>query len=174
MVLVQKITLMARKINERQPSEIANFIYNFTKKIKNFSKKPKIALIGLAFKGSPITDDLRGSMAITVFKELKNKFKQSKFFGYDPVVSVLNIKKLGLRETYSLSNAYKNKSLIIILNNHSVLSNMPIEKFSKQLKKPAMIYDFCNHFDSNKLKLPKNVEYISLGSHCKNTYFNKK
>ena len=70
-----------------------------------------------------------------------------------------------------VSNAYKNKSLIIILNNHHIFSNMPIEKFSKQLSKPAIIYDFWNHFDKNKLNLPDNIEYISLGAHYKNKNF---
>ncbi len=51
---------------------------------------------------------------------------------------------------------------------------MLIEKYSKNLDKPAIIYDFWNHFDSNKLKLPQNVEYISLGNHYKSKYFREK
>ena len=168
-----EITLMARKINERQPFEVVNYIYKFLKQKESFSKKPKISLIGLAFKGYPVTDDLRGSMVIKVFKAIKKKFKQSKFYGYDPVVTVSNIKKLGLQKTRSLSDAFKNKNIIIILNNHHVFSSMPIEKFSKQLSKPAIIYDFWNHFDSNELKLPKKVDYIALGSHNKNKYHYK-
>ena len=46
-------------------------------------------------------------------------------------------------------------------------------KLSKSLKKPSIIYDFWNHFDANKLKLPDNVEYIALGNHYKNEYFYK-
>lgn len=163
-----EITLMARKINERQPFEIVNFIYNYLKKINNFPKKLKISLIGLAFKGNPVTDDLRGSMAIQVFKALKNKFRSSKFFGYDPVISDANIIKLGLKKTSSLSDAFNNKDLVIILNDHHVFSNMPIEKFSRKLKIPSIIYDFWNHFEKNKLNLPDNIEYISLGNHYKN------
>ena len=166
-----EITLMARKINERQPFEIVNFIYNYLKKINNFPKRLKISLIGLAFKGYPVTDDLRGSMAIQVFKALKNKFRSSKFFGYDPVISDTNIIKLGLKKTSSLSDAFKNKDLVIILNDHHVFSNMPIEKFSRKLKIPSIIYDFWNHFDKNKLNLPDNIEYISLGAHYKNKNF---
>ena len=48
---------------------------------------------------------------------------------------------------------------------------MPIEKFSRKLKIPSIIYDFWNHFDKNKLNLPDNIEYISLGSHYKNKNF---
>jgi nucleotide sugar dehydrogenase len=168
-----KITLMGREINESQPIEIAKFIYNLIKKIKNFPKKPKISLLGLAFKGKPNTDDLRDSMSIKVFEVLKKKYKQSKFFGYDPVVPQQNIKKLGLNATSSVSKAFSRKDLVVILNNHHVFSDMPIQILSKTLKKPAIIYDFWNHFDSNKIKLPKDVEYISLGNHYKSKYFRK-
>ena len=169
-----KITLMGREINENQPLEIANFIYNLTKKIKNFPKNPKITLAGLAFKGEPITDDLRDSMALKVFEILKKRFKKSKFFGYDPIVSSLNIKKLGLIAINNISQVFQKKNLVVILNNHNVFSKMLIEKISKTLEKPAVIYDFWNHFDSDKLNLPEQVEYISLGNHYKSKYFRKK
>ena len=169
-----EITLTARKINERQPKEIVNFIYKYQKKVNFFPKNPNISLIGLAFKGNPVTDDLRGSMAVEVFKALKTKFKLSKFFGYDPVVSDSKIKKFGLKKTNSISDSFKNKNLVIILNNHYVFSKMPIEKLAKKLKKPAIIYDFWNHFDANKIKLPNHVEYICLGSHYKKKNFYKK
>ncbi len=169
-----KITLMGREINETQPIEIAKFIYDLTKKIKNFPKNPKISLLGLAFKGRPITDDLRDSMAIKVFQVLRKKYKKSKFYGYDPIVNVKNIKKIGLQPIDSISKSFLKRSLIIILNNHYIFSKMLIEKYSKNLNKPAIIYDFWNHFDSNKLKLPQNVEYISLGNHYKSKYFREK
>ena len=131
-------------------------------------------MLGLAFKGKKITDDIRDSMEIKVFQFLRNKYKKSKFFGYDPIVHTKNIKKLGLQPIMSLSKSFFKKNLIVILNNHYVFSKMLIEKYSKDLKKPAIIYDFWNHFDSNKLKLPKNVEYISLGNHYKSKYFRAK
>lgn len=165
--LSAEITLMARKINERQPYEIVDFIYNFQKKIKKFPNKLKISLLGLAFKGTPVTDDLRGSMALEVFKALKNKFKSSKFYGYDPLVSKANILKLGLKKISSLEDSFKNKDLVVILNDHKIFSTMPIEKFSKNLNKPSIIYDFWNHFSRRNLNLAKSTQYISLGSHYK-------
>ena len=165
--LAAEITLIARKINERQPYEIVNFIYNLQKKTKEFPNKLRISLLGLAFKGNPVTDDLRGSMAIEVFKALKRKFKSSTFYGYDPLVSKANILKLGLKKNSSLQDSFKNKDLVVILNDHKIFSTMPIEKFSKNLNKPSIIYDFWNHFNKKKLNLAKNTQYISLGSHYK-------
>ena len=165
--MAAEITLIARKINERQPYEIVNFIYNLQKKTKEFPNKLRISLLGLAFKGNPVTDDLRGSMAIEVFKALKRKFKSSTFYGYDPLVSKANILKLGLKKNSSLQDSFKNKDLVVILNDHKIFSTMPIEKFSKNLNKPSIIYDFWNHFNKKKLNLAKNTQYISLGSHYK-------
>jgi UDP-N-acetyl-D-mannosaminuronic acid dehydrogenase len=163
-----EITLMARKINERQPSEIVRKISNKIKKIKNFSKKPKIVILGIAFKGKPITDDLRGSMSLEVYKSLKKKFPNSKFYGFDPVVPDLDLKKLNLEPCKTLKNSFLKKDLVIIGNNHPIFSNMKIERLAKSLNNPGMIYDFWNHFDAKMLNFPKQVLYNGLGGNLKN------
>ena len=113
---------MGREINENQPIEVAKFNYNLTKKIENFPKNPKISLLGLAFKGKPITDDLRDSMAIKVFQVLRKKYKKSKFYGYDPIVNKKNIKKVGLQPITSISKSFFKRNLVVILNNHYIFS----------------------------------------------------
>lgn len=62
------ITNAARFVNESHPTEIVS------KLIDRFHEKKdkiglKISLLGMAFKGRPPTDDLRGSMATVVLKE---------------------------------------------------------------------------------------------------------
>ena len=85
-----EITLTARKINERQPSEIVKFIYKKFKKIKK-NKNLNITILGLAFKGFPITDDLRGSMSITLIKNLRKNSKKANFM---VLILLCKIKKL--------------------------------------------------------------------------------
>ena len=162
-----EITLMARKINERQPYEIVNQIHNQLKKIKNFSRRPKIAILGLAFKGKPITDDLRGSMSIEVYKALKKKFANSKFYGFDPIVTKIELKKLGLMPCSNLNDVFRKKDLIIIANNHPIFSNMKIEKLVKILNRPSLVYDFWNHFNAKFLNFPNFVKYNGLGGNLK-------
>lgn len=160
-----EITLMARKINERQPGEIVNFIDKKIKKIKNFPKKFDISILGLAFKGRPITDDLRGSMSLKVFEELKKKFLGSKFYGYDPIVDYDKIKKKKITPVKNIIAAFKKKNLVVITNNHIQFSQMNIEKLASNMNSPGIIYDFWNHFSKKKMKLPQNIKYISLGRH---------
>lgn len=161
-----EITLSARNINERQPSEISKFIKKFTRREK-FKKKLKILFLGMAFKGFPVTDDLRGSMGIKVFKEIKKIFKRSVFFSYDPVVPDRELKELGLNVEKNLSKSFQNKDVVIILNDHKDFRKMNISKLAKKLNSKALIYDVWNLFNKTSNKLERSKKYISLGNHSK-------
>ena len=160
-----EITLMARKINERQPFEIVKFIKTFLNKKSNFPKKLEVSVLGLAFKGKPITDDIRGSMSLKVIESIKKSFFGSRVYGFDPTIKKSKIKKNKIYPLQNIKNAFKGKNLILITNNHKYFSKMNLKNLSKNLKKPALIYDFWNHFSSKDLKLPKEVTYITLGNH---------
>ena len=69
-----EIAPTARHLNERQPSEIAALLVRLVRGFGGFSTAPKISLLGLAFKGRPITDDLRGTMATPIFAALQERF----------------------------------------------------------------------------------------------------
>ena len=159
------ITKSARIINESQPADVVKFLKFFSDKIQTFSSSPVITLMGLAFKGRPATDDLRGTMALPVFNELKKKFPDVVFKGYDAVVSKKQIEDFGLLPSDNIEEAMKDASIVIILNNHPVFSAMPIEDYAGLLAKPGLIYDFWNNFNARALHLSDDVEYISLGSH---------
>ena len=159
------ITLAARSVNERQPTEIVNYLASVTSKLNGFANKPKITLMGIAFKGKPATDDLRGTMAKPVLIALRKAFLGACFYGYDPVVSQVGIKGFGLQVQGTIEEAFSGSSMVIVMNNHIVFKNMPIEELSKGMKKPSIIYDFWNCFKTNDLQLPKGITYVTLGSH---------
>ena len=165
--ITPEITIAARKVNERQPSEISAYLKKLTEKKQKFSKNPKILLLGLAFKGQPVTDDLRGTMARPILTALKSNFRQGYFCGYDPVVNKKNILNLGLEPFSTIELAMTGANLVLILNNHPDFMSMPIEALSEVLDKPAMIYDLWNQFSSDGISLASGVSYISLGNHGK-------
>ena len=55
---------------------------------KNINEKLKlhITIAGIAFKGRPETNDLRGTMALPIIKEIKKNFPKSEIKVFDPVV----------------------------------------------------------------------------------------
>lgn len=160
-----EMTLTARKINERQPLEIVNYIKKQTAKIKGFPENPEIALLGLAFKGQPSTDDLRGTMARPIFFALKEQFPAANFRGYDAVVTAEEIKQFGLKPCGTLEEALDGVNLGVILNNHIEFVMMPLETLFEKMARPSFIYDVWNAFDARELNIPKGCGYIALGSH---------
>lgn len=159
------ISLAARRVNENQPTEVVNYLDSLASDLYGFSSKPIITLMGIAFKGKPATDDLRGTMAKPVLMSLREAFPNGKFRGYDPVVSDADIVGFGLEARSTLEEAFENASLVIIMNNHDIFGNMPIEDLAKGMKNPAIVYDFWNFFKTLDLNLPDGVIYSALGSH---------
>lgn len=159
------ITSTARRLNEELPEEIVRHVIKTMKKYKNFPSRPVITLLGIAFKGRPATDDLRGTMARPVLKSLRAHFPKAIFRGYDPVVPRKNIQNFGLAPIGQLAGAFRHSHLIFILNNHVQLAAMPIEKYAGLMARPGLIYDVWNLFSTKTLHLPAGTGYMGLGSH---------
>ena len=159
-----EITLTARKINERQPTEIINFIYKKLKKIRKHNKKIKIGLLGIAFKGYPLTDDLRGSMAIKLIQVLKGKFNNIKLYAFDPVVDKKKILNQKLIPTRNIEKLFERSDVVIISNDNNYFSKLNLEKLTFKMNNNSLIYDVWNLYKKNDLHLKNNVQYFSLGN----------
>jgi nucleotide sugar dehydrogenase len=160
------LTLTARRLNERQPTEVADFLRRTTASMPGFPEDPVVALLGLAFKGRPATDDLRGTMARPIFNALKRLFPSSTFRGYDPEVAALKIAEFGLAPMPSLGDAMRDAHLVVVMNNHPELTGMPLEILASGMATPGLVYDFWNAFDARDLRLPDGIGYAALGSHA--------
>ena len=156
------IALAARRINENLPKDIVFQLKNELK--KRFRKIEKISLLGLAFKGNPPTDDVRDSMSIKFYKEIKKKFPKSYISIFDSLVKNEDFVSLKINRSQNINESFKNSNMIIILNNHSTFKNLNLKKKSKLMKSKAIIYDCWNLFDSSNLKLKKKVTYSAFGN----------
>jgi UDP-N-acetyl-D-mannosaminuronic acid dehydrogenase len=161
-----EITLAARRLNERQPGEGIGWVRKYLEAQPSFAHNPIITLAGLAFKGRPATDDLRGSMARRVLAELRQNFPQAQWRGYDAVVPESTIaSEFGIEPVGSLEEAFDGASLVVLANNHPCFSAMPIEHLAQSMVKPALVYDFWNNFNANDLSMPAGTSYAAIGSH---------
>lgn len=160
--VVAGLTLMARKVNESQPEQVAQRLKKLMLTL-GISTPKRIALCGLAFKGRPATDDLRGTVAIDILREIKSVFPMSTYVGYDPMVGPLDIAGLGLTPVESLDDAFAESELVLILNNHPQFEVMDIGTLSRLMAASGFIYDFWGQFDPEKIDLPNSVGYGGLG-----------
>lgn len=162
-----EITMAARHLNERQPAEIIAHLQRVTSAMPGFPSHPVITLMGIAFKGQPATDDLRGTMAKPVFEEIRRAFPGAAFRGFDAVVAAADVRGFGLMPAETLDAAFEGASLILILNNHPAFTAMPLQRLAERMAHPGLVYDFWNCFRAADLHLPEGVGYMALGSHGK-------
>lgn len=164
--LTPEIVIAARRVNERQPTETVDEIKRWFGQQPGLPARPVITMAGLAFKGRPITDDLRGTMARPILKALRERFPQAEFRGFDAVVQPDAIREtFGLHPVDTLEEAFAGASLVVMANNHPCFAGMAVERLAESMAVPGLIYDYWNNFDSTKLSLPKGVAYMALGSH---------
>lgn len=159
------ITAAGRRVNESQPVEVAGFLDQLTQSMQGFPTEPSISLMGLAFKGRPATDDLRGTMAKPLFQELRGRFPKARWRGFDAVVKPEDIRSFGLEPANSMAEAVQGANLAVIMNNHPVFTSMPLPDLANRMDRPGLIYDFWNNFNSREVDLPEGTAYIALGSH---------
>ena len=84
-----KVTLAGRDINNYMEKFILKKIFSKINRIDNLRKK-NIVVIGLTYK--PNVADLRNSLAMNIFKNLKKKYLNTK--NYDPIIKPNIAKKL--------------------------------------------------------------------------------
>ena len=160
---VPTITMAARQLNENQIPSFLRAAFERLQKSGMTKIDPKISILGLAFKGKPQTDDLRGTMAKPAIDFCRSFYPAGKIIGYDPVVPADMIRTLEIEPAESLEAAFRGVDLAIILNNHPIFSNMDTSSLASLLNRPGCIVDFWNHFSSDDLDLPEGVGFVALG-----------
>lgn len=142
-----EITAASRLVNERQPEETVGFIVDQLRG-RAIDGVMRIALLGMAFKGRPATDDLRGSMSLKVLALLQKALPHAEIVVYDPVITVdaLRSAVTGVQVACSLSAAIAQAHVAIIANNHPELGMQSPIALQRLMHPDAFIYDYWNHF----------------------------
>jgi len=147
-----EITQAARMVNERQPIETVGFI-NGRLSARPGKDKPVIALAGVAFKGVPATDDLRGSMAHKILAAVRKQIPDAEIRAFDPVCTIDHMRNEGVdADSYAktLTEAVTGADCLIIANNHPALSEATPVELAEHLNPGGFVYDYWNHFSDRR------------------------
>lgn len=154
------IAMYARSLNERLPGKIADQILKWTLDNNLDPKQVKVTLLGMAFKGIPETDDLRGAPSIIMIDELiKRGYKN--IFGQDYLISDEDIKKLKINPA-DIMESFNNTNIVIFMNNNPLYKKINLNQLIKRMSKPAYFVDSWNMFDYEDITSDK-VYYRSIG-----------
>lgn len=155
------LALVARKVNEDILSNAIGFIMKMIdSKIRN--NAITIAILGMAFKGVPETDDLRGSPSVDLIEQLQEISTSIIIRSWDPLIKEPNIS--GVTQYENIDEAITGSDAVILMNNHEVLGKLDLHDISKKLSKNAVIYDFWDRYDPLQ-SLNNSVKYFAWGYH---------
>ena len=155
----------ARIVNELIVNDSLRYFKNyFGDRILKNQRGFKIAIIGLAFKGVPETNDLRGSVALRIIKGLKKNFQNTQICGFDPVVIEEETEDLGIKFLKTYEEAFIKSDLVLLMNNHPIISGINMKSQANKMNRDGMIYDYWSRFD-NLHSLPNGIISSSWGSH---------
>lgn len=142
-----EITVAGRLVNERQPVETVKFISDEVAR-RDLPAPLRISLLGMAFKGIPATDDLRGSMSIKVLDEVKKAHPDAEIRLFDPVITTEQLTATFPDERIfdRLGDAVSGASVVIIGNNHPELGRLSPRTISEFIAPDGFVFDYWNHF----------------------------
>jgi UDP-N-acetyl-D-mannosaminuronic acid dehydrogenase len=143
------------KGNKRPISKVKAIITQFIKEKKLIN--PKIALLGLAFKGWPETVDVRSSPAIETLSYLR-KTGISRVSLYDPLVREIE----GMKVCKSVGECVKGANVILQLTNHPALMNLNVQTLLEFASRPLLIVD-CWHSLKNIEDIDDEVSIYVMG-----------
>jgi UDP-N-acetyl-D-mannosaminuronic acid dehydrogenase len=158
-----KLSNIARTINKEVQPFVVQIIKNIFKK-KNNIKVKKIVICGLAFKGIPETNDVRGTTAVPLILNIRKNFKKAKIYGFDYNVNLDFYKKHNIKKCNTFKQIFFNTDLLIFHNNNKKFSRFDLQSMSNFMSKDSLIYDLWNNFSSKDLILKKNVTYAAFGN----------
>jgi UDP-N-acetyl-D-mannosaminuronic acid dehydrogenase len=155
------VTSASRKVNEAAPRLIYNRCSDLLSGIGKDLNKVKVFVIGFAFKGEPVTSDLRDSTTLWFLDFLKEKGVEN-IWGYDPIVEDSELEQLGVKAS-TLEEGFKNASAIFLMNNHRSYLDLNINNLLKSMNKPAIFYDSWNIFHAHDIQTVPGIHYAALG-----------
>ncbi|WP_186667839.1 nucleotide sugar dehydrogenase [Sporosarcina sp. BP05] len=134
-----QIIHLARRTNDGMPEYTAQLTADILK--AQGVEQPKVAALGLAFKGN--IDDMRESPSVDVVKQME--LKNLNVVAYDPHIKTNNINE----QTQDAEKAFDGASAIVILTSHDEFKALEPEKVAVSMAHKIII-DTKNCIDRNK------------------------
>jgi UDP-N-acetyl-D-mannosaminuronate dehydrogenase len=143
--------------NRESTLRIASVTSQFLSKYK--IQRPKVSLIGLAFKGSPETDDIRDAPAMKIYRALIKEINNIEFKYYDPIVKKFSTGQL----CRTLKECIKNTNVAMFLTNHSALMNIGLDSILSNSGRPLLIIDCWRNIADPYQLQGTDVQIVRIG-----------
>jgi UDP-N-acetyl-D-mannosaminuronic acid dehydrogenase len=150
----------ARAVNERVPGHVLDTVLKALAARGRTPADAKVLLCGIAYKGRPETDDVRGAASVEIAEALRDRV--AVLGGHDFVVNQSRIAGMGC-EPMSLDDGLTDADVLILLVDHPGYRDLDVEFVRTRMRKPAIVFDMWGLLDSTFSGMPDVVDYLRLG-----------
>jgi nucleotide sugar dehydrogenase len=135
-ISLNSVMLAARRTNEHIEERLLDALKVCK---KSGAQALKLCIIGASFKGRPQTNDVRNGVAVNLIEKIHQENLPIKITIWDPVISKLDLGKLGHMLETSLDDL--SPDLVLISNNSNFESNQDFMKFIRSLDSTVCVFD---------------------------------
>jgi UDP-N-acetyl-D-mannosaminuronic acid dehydrogenase len=150
----------ARAVSETMINFVADNTIAFLKENLPMTKKPKVLVLGFAFKGRPVTSDMRGSTTLPLVKKIQQHTKN--IHGYDPVVKRSEITALNVKHVKDLKKGFEGADAVIVMNNHPEFEDLKIRPLLALANKPCLLFDTWGLYEKAEVEKVRGARYRRL------------
>ena len=147
-----------RRINQQAAGYPIEILKRYAEKNNLKLSGLKVFIVGLAFKGWPATNDLRGSSSLYVARMLINE--NVTVTGWDAVVTPDEISLHGVKPV-DFYQGCNEADAILIMNNHP--DNVPSDFLTRLKNKKMLIFDGWSMLSSNEIERMPGLTYSTMG-----------
>ncbi|MEV6964134.1 nucleotide sugar dehydrogenase [Hamadaea sp. NPDC051192] len=148
----------ARELNEHLPLHVARQVVELLAERHGSTAGKRLAVLGWAYKGTPPTDDMRGTPIATmipVFREAGLTV-----LGHDPMVTPEVIRAFG-GEPISLEKAFSDSDAVLVITDHPDYRALRVEDVVTY-GQPELVYDSWRVLNEKALTAA-GIRYAGLG-----------
>jgi len=158
--ILPRLSMVARTVNDQAGRYPLDVFDRFCVQLNLSADLVTALVIGIAFKGEPDTNDLRGSIGLNTANALKKK--GVKVIVWDAVVTEEEIAAVGLDPTIDLESSIGQANCIFLMNNHRNNGNIDVTQLNNNYSK-KLIFDGWGLFDRNETEAIDGVIYSCPG-----------
>jgi UDP-N-acetyl-D-mannosaminuronic acid dehydrogenase len=151
----------ARALNEAMPRTVAEHILRNLKELGVDFDGTKVLICGFAYKGWPVTDDIRGTPAVALLEALRAY--PLEIWCHDPLVAPAKMAALGARPVADIEEGFRGARAAVFVNEHPAYRALEIERLGTMMERPGLIYDCWRMFDQARIQSVAELHYAGIG-----------
>ncbi|MBM4125293.1 MAG: nucleotide sugar dehydrogenase, partial [Nitrospira sp.] len=150
----------ARALNAGLPGRFAKQMFAMLQSAGIQLAQASVLVCGIAYKGSPVTDDMRGAASIPFIRKISQKVRS--VWAHDFLVKPSTLCEIGARPV-SLQQGFRLADAVVFLTNHPDYEKLDLLPLLSRSRRPLVYLDAWRMHDARPELMQPGILYGGLG-----------